>query len=98
MPSPAIFLLSTPEAIRTPEYSPCTRPRDHLRITGEWNTTSVPKNHGRSRNRDKVTPPNQRLGSVPVGATPAIFLLSPAETTKDSRVLSLPQDLGITSG
>jgi hypothetical protein len=33
-----------------------------------------------------------------VGATPAIFLLSPVEIAKDSRVLSMPQDLGITLG
>ena len=33
-----------------------------------------------------------------VGATPAIFLLSPVESTKGSRVLSMMQDLGITLG
>ena len=44
------------------------------------------------------TPPDQRLGSVRVRATPAIFLLSPAEATKDSRVLSTPQGIRLTSG
>jgi hypothetical protein len=64
-------------------------PQD-LRVTGEWNTTSAPK-----RNRDRGGPPNQRLGSIQVRATPAIFLLSPADATKGSRLLSTPQNLGI---
>jgi hypothetical protein len=33
-------------------------------------------------------PQDLRLEYVPVGATPAIFLLNPAEAAKDSRVLS----------
>lgn len=33
---------------------------------------------------------------IPVRATPAIFLLIPVEASKGSRVLSMPQDLGIT--
>jgi hypothetical protein len=41
---------------------------------------------------------NNKHGSVPVRATPTIFLLSPEEATKGFRVLSTPQDLGITSG
>ena len=76
-------------------------PRDRLRITGEWNTTLAPKNHGgscASRSRDKETPPNQRLRFVPVGATPAIFFLNPVEAARSPRVLSMPQDLRITWG
>jgi hypothetical protein len=46
----------------------------------------------------KKTLPNQRLRSLPVGTTPAIFLLSAAEAAKGSRVLSTPQNLRITSG
>jgi hypothetical protein len=45
---------------------------------------------------DKGTPPDQRLGSVLVGATHCIFLLSPVEAAKGSRVLSIQQDLRIT--
>jgi hypothetical protein len=33
---------------------------------------------------------------IPLVAIPIIFLLSPAEATKASRVLSMPQDLWIT--
>ena len=43
-------------------------------------------------------PPDQRLVPVPVWVTPTIFLLIPAETSKGSRVLSVPHDLGITWG
>ena len=53
-----------------------------LGITGEWNTTSVPKNPRgscASRNRDKGTPPNQRLGSIQVGVTLTILCMNPAE-------------------
>jgi hypothetical protein len=62
-------------------------PQD-LRIMGEWNTTSAPKNQGgscASRNRDKRTPPDQRLGFIQVWVTPTIFLLNPAEATKGSK-------------
>jgi hypothetical protein len=44
-----------------------------LRITGEWNATSVPKNFRgscASRNRDKGIPPDQRLEFFTVGASP----------------------------
>jgi hypothetical protein len=76
-------------------------PRNHLGITGEWNTASYPENHGgscSSRNRDKGTMPNKRLGSILVGASPAIFQLNLPEAPKGPRVLSMPQDLGISSG
>ena len=43
-------------------------------------------------------PPDQWLGSDQVRAIPAIFLLNPGEDSKMSRVFSMPQVLGITSG
>jgi hypothetical protein len=84
-----------------PRCSLCHRslgsPQDH----GSWIPTSAPRNCGGSCanwNRDKGTPPSQRLGSILVGATLAIFLLNPAEATRGPRVLSMIQDLWITSG
>ena len=68
---------------------------------GEWKVISTPKNQGMScasRNRDKETLPDQRLGSIQVGASPCIFLLNLAETTKGPRGLFTQQVLGITSG
>jgi hypothetical protein len=41
------------------------------------------------------TPPNQRLGSVPVRASPTIFPLNPLEASRGPRVLSMLQDLRI---
>jgi hypothetical protein len=57
-------------------------PWEHLGITGEWKTTSAPKNHRKScasRNKDIGTTPDQRLGSIQVWASPAIFYMNPAE-------------------
>jgi hypothetical protein len=68
---------------------------------GEWNTTSTPKNLGgfcASKNRTKE--PCQTRGWYPFwsGPPPAIFFLNPTEATRGPRVLSMPQDLGVTSG
>jgi hypothetical protein len=68
---------------------------------GEWIEITAPKNLGgscASRNRDKGTLPDQRLRSIPVGTTPAIFLLNPPEASRGPRILSTPQDLRITLG
>ena len=68
-----IFLLSPAEAA---EGSRVLSTLQDLGIMGEWNATSTPKNHRGScacRNRDKGTPPNQRLGSIQVVASPTIF-------------------------
>ena len=57
-----------------------------LRIMGEWNRTSAPKNPRgscASRKRDKGTLNYQRLGFILVGASPAIFFLNPVEGAKD---------------
>jgi hypothetical protein len=59
-----------------------TGPQDHLRVMGNSNTTSATKNRGvscASKNRDGGTPPNQSVGSVQLGASPAIFCMNPAE-------------------
>jgi hypothetical protein len=58
---------------QSPEDSPPTRRLacPDLRITGEWNTTSVPTElavPGASRSKDTGTPPDQWLGFLPVGA------------------------------
>jgi hypothetical protein len=45
-----------------------------------------------SRNRDKGTLPNQRLGFFPVGASPAIFRMNQAEGIQSPRGLSMLQD------
>jgi hypothetical protein len=44
------------------------------------------------RNRDKGTPPDQRLGFFPVGASPTIFRMNPAKGVKGLRGLSTLQD------
>jgi hypothetical protein len=72
----AIFLLIPAEATKGSRV--LSMPQD-FGITGEWNATSAPKNLGGScatRNRDKGTLPNQRLGSIQVGASPAIFCMN----------------------
>jgi hypothetical protein len=92
-----IFLLNLVEA---PKGSRVLSTQQDLRITSRSRVTGTqhqpPKNHRAScasRNRDKGTQPNQRLGSVQVMSSPAIFLLNPAEATKGPRVLSSgPQD------
>ena len=66
-----------------------------LRIMGEWNRTSAPKNPRgscASRKRDKGTPNYQRQGFILVGASAAIFFLNPVEGAKVPKVLSTPQD------
>jgi hypothetical protein len=96
--TPAIFLLSPAEATKGSRVLSMLQ---DFGITGEWSTGSGSGNHRGScacRNRDKGTPPDQRLRSIQVGATLAIFLLSPAEAAKGSRVLPTFQNLGITSG
>ena len=76
---PTIFLLNPAEAAKGSTV--LSMPKD-VGITGEWNATSAPKNLGgscASRNRDKGTPPNQRLGSIQVRASPTIFCMNLAE-------------------
>jgi hypothetical protein len=71
-------------------------PPDYFGITGEWIATSAPKNQGgscASRNRDKGTPPNQRLGSFPFRASPTIYLVNPVKGSRRPRGLTTPQDL-----
>ena len=66
-----------------------------LRIMGEWNRTSPPKNPRQScasTKRDKGTPNYQRQGFILVGASAAIFFLNPVEGAKVPKVLSTPQD------
>jgi hypothetical protein len=75
----AIFLLNSAEPAKNPRG--LSTPQD-LGITSEWNATSVPKNRRgscASRNRDKGTLLNQRLGSIPVGDSPTIFCVNPPE-------------------
>jgi hypothetical protein len=59
---------------------------------GEWKATSAPKNRGgscASRNKDKGTPPNQRLEFFPVGANPTVFRVNPAEGIEGCRGLAM---------
>ena len=76
---PTIFLLNPAEAAKGSTV--LSMPKD-VGITGEWNATSAPKNHRgscASRNRDKGTLPDQRLGSIQVRASPAIYRVNPAK-------------------
>ena len=89
----ATFLLSPAE---NAEGSRVLSTLQDLGITGEWNATSAPKNQGgscASRNRDKGTPPNQRLGSFPFRASPTIYLVNPVKGSRRPRGLTTPQDL-----
>jgi hypothetical protein len=59
--SPTIFCLRPAEAAKSPRG---LSTQQDLRITGEWNTTSTPKNRQgscTSRNRDKRIASDQRL-------------------------------------
>ena len=90
--SPAIFHLNPVEATKGSRVLSILQ---DFRITGEWNATSAPKNHRgscASKNRDKGTPPNQRVRSFPVRAIPTIFPVNQDEDTKGPRGLSTLQD------
>ena len=57
-----------------------------LRIMGEWNRTSPPKNPRQScasRKRNKGTPNYQRLRFILVRASPTISFLNPVEGARD---------------
>jgi hypothetical protein len=74
-----IFLLSPAEAFKGTRMHSSLQ---DLRFTGEWNSTSAPKNCGgscASRNRDRGSLPNVKLGSIQVWASPAIFCVNPAK-------------------
>jgi hypothetical protein len=95
---PAIFRLNPVEATKG---SRVLSTQQDLKIPGEYNSTSAPKNCEGSLPAGTGTKepcPIQTLGSFQVPATTAIFLLSPEEATKGSRVLSTRQDLRITLG
>ena len=101
------------EHVRTPEKKERDLPSEPKEATKDLQsahrTTGSPWDHGWvehnisskvlcQQEQGQRNPADQRLGSVPVVPTPTIFLLSPAEATKDSIMLSTPQDLGVTLG
>jgi hypothetical protein len=75
---------------RSLEDSPCYKHPSTLRITGEWNATSVPKQPRgawASRNRDTGNQSYQQLGFIPVGTIP-----SPPWAWKRLTVPGFPED------
>jgi hypothetical protein len=76
--------------VRTQQRVPRHPSTQDLEITGEWNTTSVPKNYRgscASRKRDKVNLPDQSLGFVLVSGSPV-----PSSTGALQRVSRSPED------
>ena len=80
---PAIFLLSPAEA--TKGIRVLSTLQDLGMTLGSWVSDPIPSapENGRgscvSRNRDRGTPPDQRLGPIQVRGSPAIFCMNQAE-------------------